>query len=97
MDDYAQMAKVRLGQETGALLSNQANLDYEGRAYDGIMLNTYKALNYLRWANRTRPGRNSSAPTSASKTPFRTTRNASKKFRLKPPRTRIARQFKGAE
>lgn len=47
MDDYAQMAKVRLGQETGALLSNQANLDYEGRAYDGIMLNTYEALNYL--------------------------------------------------
>jgi hypothetical protein len=47
MDDYAQKAKVRLGQETAALLSNQANLDYEGRAYDGIMLNTYKALNYL--------------------------------------------------
>ena len=47
MDDYAQKAKVRLGQETGALLSNQAELDYEGRAYDGIMLNTYKALNYL--------------------------------------------------
>lgn len=47
IDDYAQKAKVRLGQETGALLSNQANLDYEGRSYDGIMLNTYKALNYL--------------------------------------------------
>jgi uncharacterized protein len=47
MDDYAQKAKIRLGQETAALLSNQAQLDYEGRAYDGIMLNTYKALNYL--------------------------------------------------
>ena len=47
MDDYAQKAKVRLGQETGALLSNQAELDYEGRGYDGIMLNTYMALNYL--------------------------------------------------
>jgi hypothetical protein len=47
MDDYARQAKVRLGQETGALLSNQAQLDYEGRAYDGIMLNTYRALNYL--------------------------------------------------
>src|SRR5208337_3287696 len=47
MDRYAQKAKVRLGQEAGAILSNQANLDYEGRAYDGIMLNTYKALNYL--------------------------------------------------
>jgi uncharacterized protein len=47
IDDYAQKAKVRLGQESGALLSNQAELDYEGRAYDGIMLNTYMALNYL--------------------------------------------------
>jgi len=47
MDDYANKAKVRLGQETGALFSNQAELDYEGRAYDGVMLNTYKALNYL--------------------------------------------------
>lgn len=47
IDDYEQKAKVRVGQETGSLLSNQANLDYEGRSYDGIMLNTYKALNYL--------------------------------------------------
>jgi hypothetical protein len=47
IDGYAEKAKVRLGQEAGALLSNQANLDYEGRSYDGIMLNTYKALNYL--------------------------------------------------
>ena len=47
IDNYAQKAKVRVGQEAGALLSNQANLAYEGRAYDGIMLNTYKALNYL--------------------------------------------------
>ena len=47
IDAYAQKAKVRVAQEAGALLSNQAELDYEGRAYDGIMLNTYKALNYL--------------------------------------------------
>jgi hypothetical protein len=47
IDDYALKAKVRVGQEAGALLSNQANLDYEGRSYDGIMLNTYEALNYL--------------------------------------------------
>jgi len=47
IDDYAQKAKVRLGQEGAAMISNQANLDYEGRAYDGIMLNTYEALNYL--------------------------------------------------
>jgi uncharacterized protein len=47
MDDYAQKAKVRLSQESAAMFSNQATLDYEGRAYDGIMLNTYEALNYL--------------------------------------------------
>ena len=47
IDQYAQKAKVRVGQDAGALMSNQANLDYEGRSYDGIMLNTYKALNYL--------------------------------------------------
>ena len=47
IDDYEAKAKVRVGQEAGALLSNQAELDYEGRSYDGIMLNTYRALNYL--------------------------------------------------
>jgi len=47
IDQYAQAAKVKLGHEAGALMSNQANLDYEGRAYDGIMLNTYRALNFL--------------------------------------------------
>jgi len=47
IDEYAQKAKVRVGQETAAMLSNQANLDYEGRTYDGVMLNTYRALNYL--------------------------------------------------
>ena len=47
IDDYALKAKVHVSEEAGALLSNQANLPYEGRSYDGIMLNTYKALNYL--------------------------------------------------
>src|SRR5215469_1945661 len=47
MDEFAEKAKVSISRETGALLSNQANLPYEGRAYDGIMLNTYRALNFL--------------------------------------------------
>jgi hypothetical protein len=47
IDQYSQEAKVKVGNEAAALLSNQANLPYTGRAYDGIMLNTYKALNYL--------------------------------------------------
>jgi len=47
IDDYAEKAKVKLGAETAAMFSNLANLPYRGRAYDGIMLNTYKALNFL--------------------------------------------------
>ena len=47
IDQYEEAAKVHVGRETGALLSNQAELPYEGRAYDGIMLNSYEALNYL--------------------------------------------------
>lgn len=47
IDRYAEEAKVRLGAETGAMFSNQANVPYRGRAYDGIMLNTYRALNFL--------------------------------------------------
>jgi hypothetical protein len=47
IDQYSQEAKVKLGHEGGALLSNQAELAYEGRAYDGIMLDTYETLNYL--------------------------------------------------
>lgn len=47
IDKYAEEAKVKVGSEIGAMLSNQASLPYRGRAYDGIMLNTYKSLNYL--------------------------------------------------
>lgn len=45
--EYDERAKVKLGNEAGAMLSNQANLPYEGRDYDRVLLNTYKALNYL--------------------------------------------------
>ena len=47
VDRYEEEAKVKVGSETLALFSNQANLPYRGRPYDKIMLNTYKALNYL--------------------------------------------------
>jgi hypothetical protein len=47
VNQYAEQAKVKLGREAAATMSNQANLPYEGRDYDGIMLNTYKALDYL--------------------------------------------------
>lgn len=47
IDRYAERAKVKVGAEAGALFSNQANVPYRGRSYDGIMLNTYRALNFL--------------------------------------------------
>jgi hypothetical protein len=47
INEYDEKAKVNVGQETAALLSNQANLPYEGRDYDKVMLNAYKALNYI--------------------------------------------------
>ena len=47
IDGHEQQAKVSLARETGAIMSNQQNLPYEGRSYDKIMLHTYRALNYL--------------------------------------------------
>jgi len=44
---HDERAKVSISQEAGALLSNQANLPYEGHDYDKVMLNAYKALNFL--------------------------------------------------
>lgn len=47
MQWHAEKAKVRVTREAGALLTNQANLPYPGRLYDGIMLNVYQALNFI--------------------------------------------------
>src|ERR1051325_2710567 len=47
IDKYEQQAKVKVGRELGATMSNQQNLPYEGKLYDKIMLHTYEALNYL--------------------------------------------------
>lgn len=47
IDYYAEEAKISAGRETEAILSNQAQLPYRGRAYDDIMVNTYRALNYI--------------------------------------------------
>ena len=47
VDAYEEQAKVKVGRESMAIMSNQQNLDYEGRSYDKIILHTYKALNYL--------------------------------------------------
>lgn len=49
---YEDEARIKIGSETGALLTNQANTPYRGRAYDKVMLNTYKALNHLQLGER---------------------------------------------
>ena len=47
IDDYAAKAKIRLSSEAVSIVASPASLPYEGRGYDGIMLETYRALNYL--------------------------------------------------
>jgi hypothetical protein len=47
IDKFDEEAKVKVGVEAAAIMSNQQNLPYTGRSYDKIMLHTYQALNYL--------------------------------------------------
>jgi hypothetical protein len=47
VNQWEEQAKVKVGAEVGAALTNQANLPYRGRAYDKVMMNTYKAVGYL--------------------------------------------------
>lgn len=49
---YDREPEVRLGASSLALLTNLANLPYEGRAYDRILMHGYKALNYLQLGER---------------------------------------------
>jgi hypothetical protein len=49
---YDQEPEVRLGSSSLALLTHLANLPYEGRAYDRILMHGYKALNYLQLGER---------------------------------------------
>jgi hypothetical protein len=44
---WEEQAKIKVGSEGFAIVTNLANLPYRGRAYDKVMLNTYKALDYL--------------------------------------------------
>ncbi|QYM79499.1 hypothetical protein K0B96_02465 [Horticoccus luteus] len=47
VNHYEEEAKVKVGSEVGAAFTNQANLPYRGRAYDKVMMNAYKAMDYL--------------------------------------------------
>ncbi len=44
---YEDLAKFRVGSQGAALITNLANLPYEGHGYDKIMLHTYMTLNWL--------------------------------------------------
>ena len=44
---FEEQAKVKVSRETLATVTNLTMLPYEGFAYDKIMMNTYKALNYM--------------------------------------------------
>lgn len=47
VNDWEEQARVKMGSELGAALTNQASLPYRGRSYDKVMMNTYKAIGYL--------------------------------------------------
>lgn len=47
VNKYEDAAKTSASRETLAAVTNLTALPYEGFAYDKIMMNTYKALNYL--------------------------------------------------
>ena len=44
-------AYVRVGREAYAAVTNLADLNYEGYGYDRLMMNAYKALNYMEQGN----------------------------------------------
>ena len=47
INKYEEAAKMSVSREALATVTNLTTLPYEGFAYDKIMMNTYKALNYL--------------------------------------------------
>lgn len=47
IESFDQDAKIKLGQEGAALVTNMTALDYRGQMYDRVMVSTYRALNYL--------------------------------------------------
>ena len=47
INKYEESARVSVSREALATVTNLKNLPYEGFAYDKVMMNTYKALNYL--------------------------------------------------
>ena len=51
-EHHAQQAKLKIGAEGLALITNPAEIPYTGRAYDGIMISVYQALEALQKGDR---------------------------------------------
>ncbi|TSJ76584.1 COG3014 family protein [Rariglobus hedericola] len=49
---WEEQAKLKVGSEAFSIVTNQANIPYRGRAYDKVLMNAYKALNYLQMGQR---------------------------------------------
>jgi hypothetical protein len=47
VNSFEEQAKVKVASEVGASLTNLSALPYRGRAYDKVLMNAYKALNYM--------------------------------------------------
>ncbi len=47
IDSYDQKAKIDVAEQTVGFVVNQATLPYRGRDYDRVLLNTYRALNFM--------------------------------------------------
>ncbi|MBP7141211.1 MAG: hypothetical protein KBA71_04845 [Opitutaceae bacterium] len=47
VSQFEEQARVKLGSSTVAMFTTQANTPYTGRAYDRVMMNAYKALDFL--------------------------------------------------
>lgn len=47
VNSFEEQAKVKVGSETQAILTNQASLPYRGKEYEKIMMNTMKAANFM--------------------------------------------------
>jgi uncharacterized protein len=47
VNSYEEQAKVKVASEVSASLTNLSALPYRGRAYDKVLMNAYKALNYM--------------------------------------------------
>ena len=47
VNSFEEQAKVKVGSEAQAILTNQASLPYRGKEYEKIMMNTMKAANFM--------------------------------------------------